>query len=658
MQTAREVLPRPLTIGIPATFLPIASAALLAAALFYGGGSRDDRVTWIGAVAVGVAGAAATASWLGLLPLPALDRWAKSFLLLLGAIVVWSGIGLWWSIAPELTWRYTNRGLAYAAFCVLGLFVVVAIPRAQRVVAAGLAVLVAAVVGWALAGKIAPALYEDSFRFARLRDPVEYWNALALVAGMGIPLALWIAASRVHSNLVRALGALLLFATTIALLLTYSRGGVAVAIVAVVFWLVVTDRRLEGVGALVIGGLPALVVSAWAFGRPGLSEDGQPYSVRFDDGVRFGVVLAVVGAIVFALAFLASRYEERRPPTPELAHRVLRWALVGAAGVAVLVVALAFVVADPVDWVGDQVHDFTNPTTEPVSQGPTRLGEIGSNNRWGWWQEAWDAFTEHPVGGTGAGTFRLVHLKLRDNPNVVTEPHDLPLQALAETGLVGLLLAVADGIAGLLAIRAALRRLDGEEQAAGLALAAAALLYPLHGLVDYDWDFVAVSAPFFFVVGVLLAAGAPVRRVRRPFESLAVAGIALAAFTALITPWLADREVAAASDSLSADRPARAADQADAARALNPFAVEPLFLAAEAAYARGDAREALRLYVRATDLQPENWNTWYELGSFEGTLKSYDWAELHLARARELNPLGPAARDLRDLQELRRQQRA
>jgi O-antigen ligase len=655
MQTAREVLPRPLTIGIPATLLPLASAALLAAALFYGGGSRDERVTLIGTVAVLVAGASLAAAWLGLLPLPALDRWASAFLVLLGGVVVWSGIGLWWSIAPDLTWRYANRGLAYAAFCVLGLLVAVVIPRSLRMVAGGFAVLVATVIGWALAGKIAPTLYEDSFRFARLRDPLEYWNALALVAGMGIPLALWIAASRVHSNVVRALGALLLFATSVALLLTYSRGGVAVAVVAVVLWLVLTDRRLEGVAALVVAGVPALAVSAWAFGRPGLSEDGQPYSVRFDDGVRFGVVLAVVGAVVFGLAYLASRYEERRPPTPELAHRVLRWSLLGAALAAALVVALALVLADPVDWVGDQVNDFTNPTTQPVSQGPARLGSIGSNNRWGWWQEAWETFTDHPVGGAGAGTFRLVHLELRDNANVVTEPHDLPLQALAETGLVGFLLAAGAAITALVAVWRALRRLEGEEWAAGLALAAAALLYPLHGLVDYDWDFIAVSAPFFFLLGVLLAASAAVQRVRRPFEALAIAGVALAAFTSLLTPWLSDRKADAARDSLVEDRAAEAADQADAARALNPFAVDPLFLAAEAAYALGNAREALRLYVRATELQPRNWNTWYELGTFEAGLKSYDWAELHLARARELNPLGRADHDLAELRKTRRE---
>jgi hypothetical protein len=59
--------------------------------------------------------------------------------------------------------------------------------------------------------------------------------------------------------------------------------------------------------------------------------------------------------------------------------------------------------------------------------------------------------------------------------------------------------------------------------------------------------------------------------------------------------------------------------------------------------------------VRATKLQPQNWRTWYELGSFEKDVKSYGWAELHLARARQLDPLGPARQDLEQLKQERRQ---
>ena len=49
---------------------------------------------------------------------------------------------------------------------------------------------------WALAEKAVPALYGDYGRLARLRSPVGYWNALALVVVFGLPLALWAATRR------------------------------------------------------------------------------------------------------------------------------------------------------------------------------------------------------------------------------------------------------------------------------------------------------------------------------------------------------------------------------------------------------------------------------------------------------------------------------
>jgi tetratricopeptide (TPR) repeat protein len=195
----------------------------------------------------------------------------------------------------------------------------------------------------------------------------------------------------------------------------------------------------------------------------------------------------------------------------------------------------------------------------------------------------------------------------------------------------------------------ALRRLAGEERAAGLALAVVALLYPLHGLVDYDWDFVAVSAPFFFTLGVLLTAGTPTRVVRRPFIAFAGALVALAAISSLVSPWLADRRVNSSNDALESNRTAAAIERADEARSLDPLSVDPLFAEALAKEREGKVLDALRLYVRATEMQPENAETWYQLGAFELGLHSYGWAELHLTRARELDPHGPATQALKDL---------
>jgi Flp pilus assembly protein TadD len=148
---------------------------------------------------------------------------------------------------------------------------------------------------------------------------------------------------------------------------------------------------------------------------------------------------------------------------------------------------------------------------------------------------------------------------------------------------------------------------------------------------------------------VLLAAGAPTGVARRPLVAVAVALVSLAVVSSLLSPWLADRRVRAAEDALAADHVAEAADRADDARALDPVSVEPLFTKAIAKERQGQVIEALALYVRATQLQPENPETWYQLGVFEKGLRSYDWAELHLTRARELDPYGPARRDLQEL---------
>ena len=75
----------------------------------------------------------------------------------------------------------------------------------------------------------------------------------------------------------------------------------------------------------------------------------------------------------------------------------------------------------------------------------------------------------------------------------------------------------------------AVRRLDGPERSAAVALAIAPALWLAHALVDYDWDFVAVTGPMLFALGVLAAAGVPGRRVRAPLAAIGVAALALVA---------------------------------------------------------------------------------------------------------------------------------
>ena len=171
---------------------------------------------------------------------------ASSCLALLAGLVLWTGLSVLWSVAPDRSWEYFNRGVVYLAFAAIGLAIAATVPRAIRLVAAGLTLLVSAVIVWALAGKVVPALFPDGERIARLRDPIDYWNGLALLAAMAIPLGLSFAVRREHGRWVRIAAVVLLHAAAVALLLTYSRGGVVVALVVAAAYIAVTAQRRRG----------------------------------------------------------------------------------------------------------------------------------------------------------------------------------------------------------------------------------------------------------------------------------------------------------------------------------------------------------------------------------------------------------------------------
>jgi Flp pilus assembly protein TadD len=143
------------------------------------------------------------------------------------------------------------------------------------------------------------------------------------------------------------------------------------------------------------------------------------------------------------------------------------------------------------------------------------------------------------------------------------------------------------------------------------------LAFGVHALVDYDLDFLAVSAPTLTALGALLAFGRPRARVRARVPELVALGAATAAAVlAVAFPALADEEVRRSLDAADAGRVADAVHAADRARLLNPLSLGPLEARAVAADAAGDERAAVVWYERATRLQPENPDPWYDLGLY------------------------------------------
>ncbi|HVS84482.1 MAG TPA: O-antigen ligase family protein, partial [Gaiellaceae bacterium] len=418
----------------------LTASAVAFCALFLANGSDVSRLVWIGGLALVLAALVAAVRGV------ATGRAGALFLGCLLGLVVWTGASTVWSLSPDSSWQATNRVLVYAAFAVAG----TALAARPSTVARVAAVLLAALFGWALLAKCVPPLYSDYGRIARLRSPLDYWNELGLLGAAGVPLALWLRG--------RA-GAVLLFAATLVTLLTYSRVGIALALLAGVAWLLLDRERVRSLGELAVGGGVGLALFGVALALPGITSDGEPEHVRWRDGLIFAVLVLAATALV---AFLAPRL--RLPAASE------RWAARAGVVAAVAVVVLAGVFAQRL-W-----HGFANPVTSQIGSESSNVASFNSGNRWRWWQEEWTAFTDHPALGTGAGTFHVTDLRLRQSSLVTTdEPHNTPLQMLGELGLPGLLLylgAIAAAAAGIVRAR---RAAAPEERAAvaalGLALA-------------------------------------------------------------------------------------------------------------------------------------------------------------------------------------------
>jgi O-antigen ligase len=559
--------------------LPLAASLLLVGlALFFGDGPGSGSLPWLGGAAllvvvVLIATRGVPPGWALLMPLAALTAWLA--------------LSITWSALPDRSWDYANRTLVYLVFALLGLW----LAARTRALALGLMALFGAVLVWSLLGKVLPVVYDyGPPEVGRLRGPIGLWNQLALVTAFALPLALWRR---------RLEGVLLGYVAIVALLLTYSRGGVLTAVLVVAIWFVLDDERLESARTLLVVAVPAAVVVGIAFALPGVTGDDQSSHTRWRDGLIFGalLILGAAGALLL-----------RRVPLPQVPRRVL----IGA-GVAVIA---ALVVVAVVKGGGSGA----------IGNSGGRLANTSSNFRFTWWRQAVHGWEHDKLLGTGAGTFNVTNLRYRSSfLDYTTEPHNLPLQFLTEVGIAGLALFV-------LAMVALLWRGHGRRKHE-LALALLLPAYLVHSLVDIDWDFVAVAAPAFLAAGAM--AGRIELRRASAFGSALAAGAALILFAVLLMPWLGERW---SSDASVAGSSAQAISLAKKARSVDPLLVEPLWWQADA---QSDPQKALALYAEATRVQPQNAQTWLYKARFE---LDYGCARAALEDLYRFNDLDPKAR--------------
>jgi hypothetical protein len=233
------------------------------------------------------------------------------------------------------------------------------------------------------------------------------------------------------------------------------------------------------------------------------------------------------------------------------------------------------------------------------------LFTFAGHDRGRYWAAALDSFADHPLVGSGAGTFARMWLRYRHENLGVLDAHNLYLEVLSELGPIGLALLVA--MLGVPVFAAFRSRREPFVAAATAAYCA----FLVHAGVDWDWEMPVVTLSAVLVGGYLVLAGQPTQPhvLILPERSVAFAStlaVAALAFVGLV----ANSALTSATVALDQGRPQDAAADARRAERWALWSAEPSHVLAEAQIAQGDFASARGSLTQTLRRDPGDVRSW------------------------------------------------
>ena len=609
------------------------------------GGGYDSVVR--GEVGVAVWWVVAIGAAVGALPASRISRIGWVFLGLLAGFAAWTALAVGWSESSERTVTELGRVSVY-----LGAFVLVlaaqredALKRAIYGVATAIAVLGIL----ALLSRLHPAWFpaNEGGEFLaesqrRLNYPLNYWNGLAALIAIGLPLLIWIASSARYA-FTRCLAAAAVPALILAGFFTLSRGGAIEGVVAVGALLALHPRRLSLMPTIAVTGLGAGLAIAAGSQRDALAHGlaNEAATAQADEMTAIICIICAGVALLQVAVALAARYGvgPRIHPRPSTVRRNTVIAVVAAAVVAILIGVPG--------QLADAWEEFKSPVG-PERNSATRFDSANGNGRYQWWASALDANATAPLTGIGPGTFEFWWSREGTLPGFVRDAHSLYLETLAELGIIGLLLIVAL-IAGALGVGITQALRAPPERRAMLAAATAGILaFATAAAIDWGWELAVLPVAFLILTAGITASD------KRPgaLEStssprfgvgtrVVLGGLAIAGLVAVILPLAGTASVRASQDAVNAAQLGPALDEADSARDIQPYAATPSLQQALVLELAGEFDAAAAAAREATQEEPTNWRTWLVLSRLEVERGNAPAAARAYREARSLNPRSP-----------------
>lgn len=590
----------------------------------------------------------------GVLPAGRLTPVARIALGLFGAFLAFSALATTWSLSSELSLDEVSRVACYLGVLLLGISIHRDREQAVRHTLNAVATAVVIVAGLALLSRLRPALFPAAQQTAtflpgtqgRLGWPLNYWNALAALLGLGVPLLFAIATSA-RRLWTQALAAAAIPIVVLAGYLTFSRGGALAAAAGVIAFVVLAPERIPKLVTILTAAAGSAALIAGASHRPALEHGLTNAAARHQGATLILPVIIACAGVALAQVGIGLATRHGTPPrwlriTPRRARVVLLAAIVAA-----LAIALA---AGAPSRLSHAWRDFKNPSAAALHQNALgRFGTASGNGRYDYYRLIVNAAPDHLLGGQGPGTFQLIWPSHAPYYSYIVNAHSLYFETLSDVGIVGLALLL--GFFALV-IGAAIRlvtRTRYESRTRAAAVAAACIAFAVSAAFDWVWQVPVLPVAFLLLAACLFApstrqAQPPPRRAVRFAVRGGLVVLSLACVLAIGVPLATTTALRRSQAAVASGNTTLALRDARSAARLQPGAASPQLQSALVLELRHEIPDAAAAARRATTDEPTNWRAWLirsrleaELGQASSSVEAY-------RRARSLNPRSPLFR--------------
>lgn len=592
------------------------------------------------------------AAW-GLLPAARLTRSARATIGLFAAFTAWTALGITWSISSGRSFQDLALVTCYLGIIVLAVAIHRERDQALRHTTAAVATAIVIVAALAVASRLFPHLFPASQQTAqflggarqRLSWPLDYWNALAALMAVGVPLLLAQATSA-RTLLMQSLATAAVPLVALCDALTLSRGGVIEGVVAVIVFIALAPDRIPKLATAAVAAVGSAIVVYGGLHRHAIQQ-GLSNAAEHHQATSL-VVAVVITCLGVAVIQGGVGLLNRHATLPRLLTvSPARARLLTLAGI-VLIVAVALAAGAP-HRLAHAWTDFKNPHSAISQTSTSRFGSTSGEGRYQYWVAAVDSAKPHVLTGSGPGTFQLDWLPRAPIQSYVVNAHSLYVETYAELGLVGLVLLVAFFLAALVAVVRVVARSSYEERTRAAAVAAALVAFLIGAAFDWLWQMPVLPAAVLLLVGAALApaseASVPTPRGTALATQLTAVAVGLACLIAIAYPLATNTDVANSQSAASVNNLPLALTDAQSAVRLEPGSAEAQVQLALVYEADRQYRAGVAAAQHAVKDEPQNWSNWFVLFRLQAEDGQARAALVSYLKARSLNPQSSVFRE-------------